>query len=39
MSGLSALNLDEARFRLARFNRQNFFIGKEAMYNLTQNFY
>ena len=30
-SGLSLINIDEARFRLARFGVQNLFIGKEDM--------
>lgn len=39
MSGLSLINIDEARFRLARFGLQNFFIGKEDMQKHTTNFY
>lgn len=39
LSGLSAINLDEARFRLARFRLQNFFVGKEGMAKLASNFY
>ena len=39
LSGLSAINLDEARFRLARFGLQNFFIGKEGMMKFASNFY
>ena len=39
MSGLSLINIDEARFRLARFGLQNFFIGQEDMMKHTTNFY
>lgn len=39
MSGLSLINLDEARFRIARFGLQNFFIGREDMMKLSTNFY
>ena len=38
-SGLSLINIDEARFRLARFGVQNLFIGKEDMIKYSQNFY
>ena len=38
-SGLSLINLDEARFRIARFGLQNFFIGKEDMVKYATNFY
>lgn len=39
MSGLSLINIDEARFRLPRFGLSNFFIGKEDMMQYTQNYY
>ena len=39
LSGLSLINIDEARFRLARYGLQNLFIGKEDMTKSLTNFY
>ena len=39
LSGLSLINIDEARFRLARYGLTNLFIGKEDMTKSLTNFY